>query len=110
MKRLTCLLCLLMSILAVAHNYPMIGMWLVECTRTDGSYIRVGGFLTEEDCKAGISAVVKREGGCNGHCVEFDPKTAKLHKRALTLTTQTSAEQSFAPTARETPPFAAAHS
>ena len=77
-------LCLL-STAALAHKPSPEALqdhWVVEFITTDGQFSRMRGYPTREACEAAIPAVLKEQGGFNGHCIESDSKSAtfKGHK------------------------------
>jgi hypothetical protein len=49
---------------------------VVEFITTDGQFSRMLGYPTREACEAAIPAVLKEQGGFNGHCIEWDSKSA----------------------------------
>jgi hypothetical protein len=62
-------------------NINFDGHWAVEFITSEGKYSRIFGssaapYLTEDACKAAMPAVLKQQGGFDGHCVQF--KSAKF--------------------------------
>ena len=52
------------------------GHWVVEFITPEGQYNRIAGpstapYLTEDACKAAMPAVLKQQGGFDGHCVQL---------------------------------------
>ena len=47
------------------------GKWIVEFVMSNGSYSREGGYADKDSCTAAIPAVLAKQGGYNGHCIQY---------------------------------------